>query len=215
LTEPRAASRSLGMRPAREAGNAGAPGTDLVARLKQGDERAFEELVRAQGPRMLAVIRRFLPQEADAQDALQDAFVSVTRAISGFDGASLLSTWLHRVAVNAALMRIRSRSRRAEVTADEGTLDAALDERAPASWSRTASELLSRAELRQIVREEIARLPDAYRIVLVLREVEGLELLEVASLVGIGLTTLKARLHRARQALRAALGPRLAASEVS
>ena len=187
----------------------------LVARLKAGEDAAFEELVRAHGPRMLAVARRFLPQEADAQDALQDALVNVVRAVHTFDCNSRLTTWLHRVVVNAALMRIRSRSRRSERCMEAGAVEVASQPRGRAAWAWSASDLLSKAELREIVREEIARLPEPHRVVLMLRDVEGLELREIASLVDAGLTTVKMRLHHGRRALRAALEPRLAASKAS
>src|SRR5262245_49666803 len=87
---------------------------DLVTRLKAGDETAFAGLVRTLGGRLLAVARRVLRDEDLARDAVQDAFVSVFRAIRGFDGESQLSTWLHRIVVNAALMRLRAQRRRPE-----------------------------------------------------------------------------------------------------
>src|SRR6266542_4025914 len=86
----------------------------LVMRLKAGDAEAFEEVVRTLGGRLLAVARRFLRDEEAARDAVQDAFLSAFRAIQGFDGHSQLSTWLHRIVVNAALMRMRVRERRPE-----------------------------------------------------------------------------------------------------
>src|SRR5258707_818341 len=79
----------------------------LIARLKAGEEAAFEELVRRHGPRMYAVARRYLPQEADAQDALQEALLCAYRGIGTFAGGSRLDTWLYRVTVNSSLMRIR------------------------------------------------------------------------------------------------------------
>src|SRR5258707_4816989 len=88
--------------------------TDLVARLKAGDDCAYEILVREQTGRLLAAARRLLRREEDARDAVQDAFCSAFRSIASFQESSTLSTWLHRIVINASLMRIRSRSRRPE-----------------------------------------------------------------------------------------------------
>jgi RNA polymerase sigma-70 factor (ECF subfamily) len=176
---------------------------DLVARLKNGDGDAYETLVRTHGPRMLAVARRYLPQEADAEDALQDAFVNVARAIGNFSGDSRLGTWLHRIVVNCALTRIRSRSRRSEEPTDKiEAIQAAAPQR---SWSHGASSILEREDLRETVRSCVDRLPEAVRAVLRLRDVEGMEMREVCRLLDIGLSTAKVRLHRARHALRAIL----------
>src|SRR4051794_37679216 len=86
----------------------------VVAALRANDSGAFEQLVREQLPRLLTVARRILGNEADAQEAVQDAFLSAFKALPAFDGASRLSTWLHRIAVNAALMKLRRRQRRPE-----------------------------------------------------------------------------------------------------
>src|SRR5690349_13371684 len=91
----------------------------LVVRLRAGDDRAYEELVRTYGGRLLCVARRILHREEDARDALQDAFVSAFRAIGSFDGGSRLVTWLHRITVNAALMKLRRARRRPEVALEE------------------------------------------------------------------------------------------------
>ncbi len=86
----------------------------LLERLRSGDDAAFEQLVREHGGRMLAVARRFLRQEEDARDAVQDAFLSAYRALEDFEGNARLSTWLHRIVVNAALMKLRTRRRKPE-----------------------------------------------------------------------------------------------------
>jgi RNA polymerase sigma-70 factor (ECF subfamily) len=92
---------------------------DLVARLRAGSDAAYEELVRAQGARLLAVARRLLRSEEDARDAVQDAFISAFRAIDRFEGGSRLSTWLHRIVVNAALMKLRSQQRKPETSIED------------------------------------------------------------------------------------------------
>src|SRR5678816_378355 len=91
----------------------------LVARLQRGDPEAFETLVRAHSGRLLDVARRFLPNEQDAQDAVQDAFIRAFRAIGGFQERSQLHTWLHRIVVNSALMKLRERRRKPEESIDD------------------------------------------------------------------------------------------------
>jgi RNA polymerase sigma-70 factor (ECF subfamily) len=184
----------------------------LVARLKAGDPDAYEELVRTCGGRMLSVARRFLNDEEAARDAVQDAFLSAFRGIQRFDGEAQLSTWLHRIVVNAALMRIRSRQRRPEqsiepllpVFAEDGHHATSV-----VSWSVTGEHVLEQKETRALVRAAIAELPESYRAVLLLRDIEELSTREAADLVGISENALKLRLHRARQALATVIKRRL------
>ena len=180
----------------------------LVARLRDGDADAFETLVREYGGRMLATARRFVGSDDDARDVLQEAFLAAFRAIDGFAGAAQLSTWLHRIVVNTALMRLRSRRRRREDSID--ALLPHFDEdghfvEPVAPWDASTDELLEREETRVMVRKAIDRLPATYRTVLVLRDVEELDTDETASLLGVTPNAVKTRLHRARQALRTLL----------
>lgn len=179
----------------------------LIDGLVAGDAGAFEELVRTRGPRMMAVALRYVTRREDAEDALQEAFVAVVRSIRSFSRASALETWLHRIVVNCSLMTLRRRRRKPETSLDEGTMD----EGAASPWRRwgapPAHEILAKAELRTAIRDEIAKLPESQRAVLLLRDVEGLELKEIAELLELGLSTIKIRLHRARHALQAQLGP--------
>src|SRR6187402_14143 len=92
---------------------------DLLKALRSGQEAAFDTLVRAHSGRMLAVCRRILRNEEEAKDAVQEAFLSAFRGLAKFEGGSLLGTWLHRIAVNASLMRLRSRKRRPEESIEE------------------------------------------------------------------------------------------------
>jgi len=199
-----------GLRAASRA--AGAPMADegaLVARLRAGEDAAFETLVRTQGGRMLAVARRYLPEE-DAHDAVQDAFVSVTRAIGRFEGNSRLSTWLHRIVVNAALMKLRARKRRPEESIEEllpRFLEDGHQADAATPWRESVQDSLERQETRSLVRANIDKLPESYRTVLLLRDVDELDTQETAEALGISTTNVKVRLHRARQALRTLLDP--------
>jgi RNA polymerase sigma-70 factor (ECF subfamily) len=183
----------------------------LIRDLRNGEEAAFTFLVRSQGPRLLAVARRLLGNEQDAQDALQDAFLAAFKALGSFQGDALLSTWLHRIVVNAALMKLRAHHRRGEEPID-GLLPEFLEDghhvSRPAEWREAADVRLQKEEVRRFVRDSITRLPEDYRIVLVLRDIEELDTMETARLLGIHAGAVKTRLHRARQALRTLLEPR-------
>jgi RNA polymerase sigma-70 factor (ECF subfamily) len=183
---------------------------ELLERVRAGDVRAFEALVRQHGGRMLALARRFLRIEEDSADAVQDAFLSAFRSLDGFEGNSALGTWLHRIVVNVCLMKLRARSRRREVPIDD--LLPSFDEsgrhcRPIRPWEDHALTRLSRAETRARVRACIERLPELYREVLVLRGIEELDTEQTAQHLGINPGAVKTRLHRARQALRTLLEP--------
>lgn len=179
--------------------------SELLARLRAGDDRAYERLVREQGGRLLAVARRFLRNEEDARDCLQECFVQAFRALPRFEGNSKLSTWLHRILINAALMKLRSRRARPEEPIEPLLPGFLADGHSAVSyrdWSPGADELLERDEVRRLVRASIDRLPESYRTVLVLRDLEDFDTAEVAELLGVTANAIKIRLHRARQALR-------------
>jgi RNA polymerase sigma-70 factor (ECF subfamily) len=184
---------------------------DLVSRLRRGDEDAIERLVRENGGRLLAVARRFLREEEEARDAVQECFLSAFRSLDRFDQGSRLSTWLHRIVINACLMRLRTRRRKPEEPIDEFLPQFQADGhqvRHPTpEWEGSAETLLARSQTRAIVREAIDRLPDSYRAVLLLRDIEELSTEEAARSLGVTANAVKIRLHRARQALRALLEP--------
>ncbi len=181
----------------------------LIAGLRAGDGDAFETLLRLYSGRLLRLARRFLGNEEDARDALQDAMVAVYKSIGTFEATSMLSTWLHRIVVNASLMKLRTKRRRhEEIDLDEHLPRFAEDghQLEPSvPWSESAESMLEREELRALVRESIERLPDTHRIVLHLRDIEELSTEETAAILGITPNAVKIRLHRARQALRALL----------
>lgn len=183
---------------------------DLVTRLRAGDPTAFEEMVRSHMPRLLRVARRMLVSEEDARDAVQDAFLAAFRSIASFESNAMLSTWLHRIVVNASLMKLRTRRRKPEedieqflprFREDGHQLEPSL------AWNETAESLLEKSETRAIVRSAIDRLPQTYRQVLLLRDIEELTTEETATALEISPNAVKIRLHRARQALRAQLDP--------
>lgn len=191
----------------------------LVVRLRRGDAGAFEELLREVGPRLFAVAKRFLANDDDAREAMQDAMLSAYRSLSKFDERSRLSTWLHRIVVNASLMKLRTKRRKPSVSLDalssgNGEGDGAsfaASLASDAASNRTGREARSTAptleenDLRQLLREQMEQLPDEYRTVLLLRDVEELDTLQTARVLGVSESAVKTRLHRARLALRTAM----------
>jgi RNA polymerase sigma-70 factor (ECF subfamily) len=184
----------------------------LLRRLRAGDESSFEELVRSTSGRMLATARRLLGSEEEARDAVQEAFLAAWRGLPNFEGGARIASWLHRIVVNAALMRLRSRRRRSETSLEELLPRFEPDGRriGPTAQRETrADDALARKQLRSRVRAAIHRLPEPYRSVLLLRDVEELDTEEVASLMGVTPGCVKTRLHRARQALMTLLAQEL------
>jgi RNA polymerase sigma-70 factor (ECF subfamily) len=186
--------------------------SSLVLRLQAGEPEAFETLVRTHSAPLLRVARRFLRDEEDARDAVQDALISAYRSIGRFDAEARLSTWLHRIVVNSSLMKLRTRRRHPEESIDDLLPHFADDgHQVPANseWPLSADELLVRDEIRELVRRNIDELPESSRVVLLLRDIEEMSTEETAEKLGITPNAVKVRLHRARQALRARLDPHM------
>jgi RNA polymerase sigma-70 factor (ECF subfamily) len=182
----------------------------LAQGLRSGDPQAFEQVVRTYGGRLLAVTRRILRDEDAARDAVQDAFVSAFKARRQFKADSRVSTWLHRIAVNSALMRLRTQRRKAEDPIDPllpGFEDAGRHREHFVAWQEPADVTVSRRETAAAVRRAIDQLPESYRTVLLLRDIEGLDTEETARMLGVTANAVKIRLHRARMALRTLLAP--------
>ncbi len=176
----------------------------LVARLKAGDARAFEDVIRELGGRMLATAVRMLSNEDDAKEAVQDAFLSAFRNIQNFDEKSKFGTWLHRILINACLMKLRTRRRKPASSLDElaERVNGGNHAELPiASWREKNPDELD-DETRARVREEIQHLSDEHRTIIMLRDIEELNTEETAQVLGISVSAVKTRLHRARLALR-------------
>lgn len=175
------------------------PGQDdrLVARLRSGAEGAFEDLVIAYQHRIFAVAVRMLGNAAEAEEIAQDVFLRVYRSIAEFRGEARLSTWLYGIASRLCLNRLASADRRLRRD-DADALD-----RAPAGGD--AAALMERREMESALREAIAGLPEDRRIVVVLRDLEGLSYEEISEALGLELGTVRSRLHRARLDLKAKL----------
>jgi RNA polymerase sigma-70 factor (ECF subfamily) len=159
---------------------------------------------------MLAVARRMLRREEDAQDAVQEAFLSAFKALDRFDERSRLTTWLHRIVVNVCLMRLRTLRRKPERSIEELLPQFLPDghQRTPSSnWKPEALGGIESREVRAHVRAKIEELPEDYRVVLLLRDIEELDTQQTATLLRLTTAAVKTRLHRARQALRTLIDP--------
>lgn len=184
--------------------------TDRANPDAAGDTADFERVIRQHGGAMLAVARRLLGNEADAHDCLQEAFLQAFDKLESFEGRAALRTWLHRIVVNTALMALRRRKRKNELPIDP--LMPEFDAngcRLEPTWrlEESADSLIQREEIRALVLGAIDQLPDSYRIVLVLRDIEEYNTNEVAKLLETNPGVIKTRLHRARAALKKLLEP--------
>ncbi len=175
----------------------------LVTRAQAGDGDAFGVLVRRYEARIYRLVRRIVGDD-DAEDALQETFLSAWRALPRFAGHSTFSTWIYRIATNAALMRLRKR--RPDVVSLDAPLDPASDEPAPSrqlvDWGPTPDQALVDGETRAAMDEAIAALPPDQRAAFLLRDVEELGNAEAAAALELSLPAFKARVHRARLFLR-------------
>ena len=182
----------------------------LIERLRTRCNRAAERLVRDHAGWMLSVARRYVKEDALAEDCVQEAFLSAFSNIDEFEGRSSLKTWLHRITVNAALMKLRSLRRDDRQSIDELLPEFdANDTLIEAPWHHmaTPAELLEREDVRALIAAKIGELPDGYRIILLLRDIEERSTTEVAELLGLSESNVKVRLHRARAALKKLLEP--------
>ncbi|MCZ6787086.1 MAG: sigma-70 family RNA polymerase sigma factor [Planctomycetota bacterium] len=166
----------------------------LVARIRKGDAEALRDVVQLYQDRIFALIFGIVRDEHEVQDVAQEVFMKVFQRIDAFDGRSKFYTWLYRVTVNAAKDHLKKRRRRPAVPLDD---DNALRDRGEGPSARAAGE-----ETRRLVREAIGSLPEKYRVVLTLRELESLSYNEIAAVLKVSLGTVESRLHRARERLK-------------
>ena len=173
--------------------------TELIARILSGDLRAMEVLMRLHNRTLFRTARAILRNDADAEDAVQDAYVQAYRKLGSFRGESKLSTWLVRIAANEALMRRRRNPSSAEVPEQQ---EAVSDAPGP-------QDDAERAQMRRLLEAHIDALPDPYRAVFVLRAVEELDVGETAAALGIPEATVRTRYFRARGLMRSWLRDKL------
>jgi RNA polymerase sigma-70 factor (ECF subfamily) len=179
------------------------PDFEIVARVRNGETDAFEELVRKHSRRVYRSLLGILGSAEEAEDALQDAFFKAFQHLPRFEARSRFSTWLVRIAINTGLQRLRSRK-------EFDSLDEENEEFRPRkiqAWSDSPEEFYSREELRKLVEQEVMKLPSKYRVALMLRDLEELSTEEAAATLGLSVPGLKARVLRGRLMLRESLVP--------
>lgn len=182
---------------------------ELLRRIKAGDTSACAVCIESHSPSLYRMALRVVRDEAEAEDVLQETFLSAFKAIPHFDGRSSLGTWLYRIAYNTALMKLRSRR-------DALSLDDDAGDAVPlqiASPDHSPDDVIVEHETAQMLGDAVNSLPRSLREVFVLREMEELSTLKTAQKLGISEGAVKVRLHRARQALRLQLGDYLGKAE--
>ncbi len=170
--------------------------TELIRKTLEGDAEAFGELVRAHQDRLYTSLVHYFGNEADALDVVQDAFVQALQKLPRFEQQSSFYTWLYRIAFNLASNRVRRRRREREILADHAP---------PRDAAEPASRRLERDETIEQVRAALAGIPDPYRSVIVLRELDGADYATIAQILDIEVGTVRSRLHRARAMLKESL----------
>lgn len=181
----------------------------LLARLREGDVSALDDLMARYASRVYRLARGITRNDADAEEVAQDVFVTLVRKHESFEGRSALGSWIYRITVNTALNKRRGKRAQVEMPLDDLLPAFKADghrEGEPkfvlADWSRRPDEELLSSEAREVIDRTLARLPDHYRVILVLRDIEGASNDEAARVLGETVASVKSKLHRARMALR-------------
>ncbi|MCI0353484.1 MAG: sigma-70 family RNA polymerase sigma factor [Acidobacteria bacterium] len=190
----------------------------LIERIRGGEKELYYELIRPHERSVYLAAYAIVKNEADAEDVTQEAFLKAYRHLGGFRGESRFLTWVVRIVINEARMRLRKDHRHLyeslDDTAPEGETSIPLAERL-ADWREVPSEVLERSEVREEIARALDSLPASYREILVLRDVQQLSIAETAGVLGATQATVKIRLFRARLRLRDLLAPKLAGSLTS
>jgi RNA polymerase sigma-70 factor (ECF subfamily) len=183
-----------------------------LARLCVGRDRgAIEHVISANNQRLFRTAWSILKNRAEAEEAVQSAYLHAFANIAGFEGRAALSTWLTRIVANEALGRRRAAERRRRHLEQEGVavIDTYRETLMRGSDAESADVALARGEIRKLIEQAVAALPDAFRTVFVLREVEGLSSEETAEILDVPVATVKTRLFRSRRRLQEMLEPEL------
>jgi len=182
---------------------------ELLTRAQAGDMSAFESLVDRHEDQVYGLALRMTRSEADAAEITQDTFLSAYQHLNEFRGEAAFGSWVHRIAANNALMRLR-RQKVVDIVSDElagpeFTERGSLAEVPESDWSKRADDKIIEDELGRAIQAATDALPEGYREVFLLKDVEGLSYEEISEMVGISIPAVKSRLHRARLALREAI----------
>jgi len=184
---------------------------DLIARILGGEKELFHELIRPYERMVYLTVFSIVRNQTDAEDSAQDAMVNAYRHLGKFRGDAKFSTWLTTIAVNEGRQKLRRAKRTKEDSLDE-PIEGEEQELTPApltDWREIPLEALERKELRETLRNAVAALPDIYRQIFTLRDLDELNVAETAAALGINENMVKVRLHRARMMLQKRLAPLL------
>lgn len=186
--------------------NSKAEDLGLIDQIKGGDFGAFEKLVHKYESRIYNHCLKFLNNQEDAEDVLQETFLQVHRALASFRGDSAFSTWLFKIATNGCLMKIRKKKKVDLVSIDKPIeFDGSKLTREITDWSKNPSILHSNDEIKTALNRLMAKLPEDKRVVLALKDMEGFSNLEISHILGMTVAAVKSRLHRARLLMRDSL----------
>lgn len=174
----------------------------LISDWKAGNAEGFEELTRRYGAKIYSLALRLTRDSQDAEEVLQDVFLTIYRKIDSFEGKSSFSSWLYRVAFNAALMRMRRRRDQYNINLEEAMSQVHQNRSLLACGDGDTEKAAWRGQLVEALEAAVQTLPDEYRVVFILKDVDGLTSREVAEMLQITVPAVKSRLHRSRLMLR-------------
>jgi RNA polymerase sigma-70 factor, ECF subfamily len=197
------------MKTQRARAEADFPESDLVAAAARGDARAFERLMRQYNRTMFRTARAILKDDAEAEDALQEAYIHAHRSLVTFRADARFSTWLARIVVNESLMRLRKHARRASIVPIQAAAPVEEVEQVSDDAMDKPDTCAERGEMRRLLEAQIDLLPDAYRTVFMLRAVEELSVEETCAVLEIPPATVRTRFFRARSLLREGLAQKI------
>lgn len=175
---------------------------ELIAEFLKGDERCYIEIVERYTEKVFNLAYRFTRNQQDAEEVLQDVFITIYNKLEKFEGKSAFSSWLYRITVNTALMMLRKKKQTPTVCIDDLAPQVTDDWSATSSSSNTIDYMTTRHELRAVLEAAIAELPAEYKTIFLLRDVDGLSNQEVGEILELSVPAVKSRLHRARLMLR-------------
>jgi len=174
----------------------------IIERAKQGDKAALSQLVNTYSERIFNLALRILRRKEDAEDILQETFLTVIEKLHTFDGRSSFFTWIYRIATNASLMRLRKKKLVFQDLAEDDDYNDSVESRVFIDWTQDPAVNLYDQEVKMKIEEAVNKLSDIYRSVFVLRDIEGLSIKETSAILNITEENVKIRLRRARQFLR-------------
>jgi len=176
--------------------------TELVAKAKKGDQSAFSQLVNTYSEKIYNLALRILRNKEDAEDILQETFITVLEKLHTFDGRSGFFTWIYRIATNAALMKLRKKKIQYIDLPDNPDFQENLESKVFIDWSQDSSLNVYNKEVKEVLSSAIGELSEIYKTIFILRDIEKLSIKDTSKILEISEENVKIRLRRARQYLR-------------